>query len=176
MRRRCRACLGFLLRGSLGPGGQLYYYRHRQRTSGPRRLFQVGGWGHRTKCFERGLGFRVGLLLRLAATLPPSISRFKGEKIPVPPHINYVASRAHVTMGLLSLLRKLKKSEGEARILVLGLDNAGKTTILKKLSEEDITTITPTQVRAGQPAPRRLLSRPPPPATLQRHPLAVQRG
>lgn len=75
-------------------------------------------------------------------------------------------------MGLLSLLRKLKKSEGEAReyrncsllflqhgrakiarffscrqarILVLGLDNAGKTTILKKLSEEDVTTITPTQ-------------------------------
>ncbi len=42
-------------------------------------------------------------------------------------------------MGLLSLLRKLRKSEREARILVLGLDNAGKTTILKKLSEEDIT-------------------------------------
>jgi GTPase SAR1 family protein len=34
----------------------------------------------------------------------------------------------------------------EARILVLGLDNAGKTTILKKLSEEDITSIMPTQV------------------------------
>ena len=33
----------------------------------------------------------------------------------------------------------------QARILVLGLDNAGKTTILKKLSDEDITTITPTQ-------------------------------
>ncbi|GMH42019.1 hypothetical protein BSKO_09938 [Bryopsis sp. KO-2023] len=48
-------------------------------------------------------------------------------------------------MGLLSLLRKLRKSDGEARILVLGLDNAGKTTILKKLSEEDISTITPTQ-------------------------------
>jgi len=50
-----------------------------------------------------------------------------------------------VKTGLLSLLRQLKKSEGEARILVLGLDNAGKTTILKKLSDEDITTITPTQ-------------------------------
>jgi len=34
----------------------------------------------------------------------------------------------------------------QARILVLGLDNAGKTTILKKLSDEDITTIMPTQV------------------------------
>jgi signal recognition particle GTPase len=37
----------------------------------------------------------------------------------------------------------------EARILVLGLDNAGKTTILKKLSEEDITSIMPTQVQGG---------------------------
>ncbi len=48
-------------------------------------------------------------------------------------------------MGLLNLLRSLKKSEKEARILVLGLDNAGKTTILKALSEEDINTIMPTQ-------------------------------
>ena len=48
-------------------------------------------------------------------------------------------------MGLLSLLRKLKRSDDEARILVLGLDNAGKTTILKKLSDEDIAHIVPTQ-------------------------------
>ncbi|GLC42262.1 ADP-ribosylation factor protein 3 [Pleodorina starrii] len=48
-------------------------------------------------------------------------------------------------MGLLTLIRGLKRKEGEARILVLGLDNAGKTTILRALSEEDITTITPTQ-------------------------------
>ena len=47
-------------------------------------------------------------------------------------------------MGLLNLLRSLKKSEKEARILVLGLDNAGKTTILKALSDEDISTIMPT--------------------------------
>jgi GTPase SAR1 family protein len=33
----------------------------------------------------------------------------------------------------------------QARILVLGLDNAGKTTFLKKLSDEDVTTIMPTQ-------------------------------
>ncbi|EFJ41440.1 small Arf-related GTPase [Volvox carteri f. nagariensis] len=48
-------------------------------------------------------------------------------------------------MGLLTMIRSLKRKEGEARLLVLGLDNAGKTTILKSLSEEDITTITPTQ-------------------------------
>ena len=48
-------------------------------------------------------------------------------------------------MGLLSILRKMKKDEKEARILMLGLDNAGKTTILKKLSEEDISQVMPTQ-------------------------------
>lgn len=48
-------------------------------------------------------------------------------------------------MGLLTLLRKLKRNDSEARILVLGLDNAGKTTILKKLSEEDVTHIMPTK-------------------------------
>ena len=48
-------------------------------------------------------------------------------------------------MGLLKLLRNLKRDDKEARILVLGLDNAGKTTILKKLSEEDLSTIMPTQ-------------------------------
>ncbi len=47
-------------------------------------------------------------------------------------------------MGLLDLLRKLKKNDKEAKLLVLGLDNAGKTTILKKLSQEEIKT-TPTQ-------------------------------
>ncbi len=43
------------------------------------------------------------------------------------------------------MLRTLKKSDQEAKILVLGLDNAGKTTILKALSEEDVSTIMPTQ-------------------------------
>lgn len=48
-------------------------------------------------------------------------------------------------MGLLDLLRTLRRDEREARILVLGLDNAGKTTILKRLSEEEIEHIMPTQ-------------------------------
>jgi len=52
-----------------------------------------------------------------------------------------------VFQGLLSLIRSLKKKQGEARLLFLGLDNAGKTTILRAMSEEDITTITPTQAR-----------------------------
>jgi|UniRef100_A0A7S4GLJ1 ADP-ribosylation factor-like protein 3 len=48
-------------------------------------------------------------------------------------------------MGLLTLLRGLKKNDKEARLLFLGLDNAGKTTCLKKLSDEDISHISPTQ-------------------------------
>mmetsp|Transcript_102178 Transcript_102178/g.181468 ORF Transcript_102178/g.181468 Transcript_102178/m.181468 type:complete len:179 (+) Transcript_102178:87-623(+) len=48
-------------------------------------------------------------------------------------------------MGLLNILKKMKKDEKEARILMLGLDNAGKTTILKKMSQEDISHIMPTQ-------------------------------
>ena len=48
-------------------------------------------------------------------------------------------------MGLLQLLRKLKRSDSEARILVLGLDNAGKTTILKKMGDENADNVMPTQ-------------------------------
>ncbi|KAH7729874.1 hypothetical protein AAVH_02349 [Aphelenchoides avenae] len=47
-------------------------------------------------------------------------------------------------MVLLTVLRKQKKREREMRILILGLDNSGKTTILKKVNGEDITTISPT--------------------------------
>merc|ERR1719454_2412477 len=48
-------------------------------------------------------------------------------------------------MGLLSLLRNLKKDDSELRMLMLGLDNSGKTTALKQLAGEDVSTITPTQ-------------------------------
>lgn len=47
-------------------------------------------------------------------------------------------------MGLLTILRKLKQKEREIRLLMLGLDNAGKTTILKKFNGEDVSTISPT--------------------------------
>mmetsp|Transcript_7808 Transcript_7808/g.11783 ORF Transcript_7808/g.11783 Transcript_7808/m.11783 type:complete len:187 (-) Transcript_7808:96-656(-) len=47
-------------------------------------------------------------------------------------------------MGLLSILRKVKEKEKEMRILFVGLDNAGKTTIVKKFIGQDISKISPT--------------------------------
>ncbi|XP_050816680.1 ADP-ribosylation factor-like protein 2 [Gopherus flavomarginatus] len=49
-----------------------------------------------------------------------------------------------VVMGLLTILKKMRQKERELRLLMLGLDNAGKTTILKKFNGEDIDTISPT--------------------------------
>jgi len=48
-------------------------------------------------------------------------------------------------MGLLQYLRRLKKTQTELRVLILGLDNAGKTSIVKRLSDETIDTVSPTQ-------------------------------
>jgi len=50
----------------------------------------------------------------------------------------------HKTMGLLKIIRKIKQKEKEIRVLVLGLDNSGKTTLLKKLNGEDVLSISPT--------------------------------
>ncbi|CAH1111239.1 unnamed protein product [Psylliodes chrysocephalus] len=47
-------------------------------------------------------------------------------------------------MGFLTVLKKMKQKEKEMRILLLGLDNAGKTTILKRFNGEPINTISPT--------------------------------
>jgi len=44
--------------------------------------------------------------------------------------------------GLIGILRNLRKNKKEElRILVLGLDNAGKTTILKSLSNEVVSIL-----------------------------------
>lgn len=52
--------------------------------------------------------------------------------------------------GLLSVIQRLSSSPGqELRIVLLGLDNAGKTTLLKRLASEEVSTITPTQVQAA---------------------------
>ncbi|KAK3228344.1 hypothetical protein Dsin_000225 [Dipteronia sinensis] len=47
-------------------------------------------------------------------------------------------------MGLLSIIRKIKKKEKEMRILMVGLDNSGKTTIVLKINGEDMSVIGPT--------------------------------
>ena len=55
--------------------------------------------------------------------------------------------KSEIKMNSGSLLGKLngsKKSDRNLRLVVLGLDNAGKTTILKALSKEDLQAA-PTQ-------------------------------
>ncbi|KAK9728055.1 ADP-ribosylation factor-like protein 2 [Basidiobolus ranarum] len=47
-------------------------------------------------------------------------------------------------MGLLTILKKNRQKEKEMRLLMLGLDNAGKTTILKRINGENIDMISPT--------------------------------
>jgi len=42
-------------------------------------------------------------------------------------------------------LRKMKKGDKTCVLLLLGLDNSGKTTILRKLAKEDISHTMPTQ-------------------------------
>ncbi|KAL9671886.1 hypothetical protein QQ045_009459 [Rhodiola kirilowii] len=48
------------------------------------------------------------------------------------------------SMGLLSIIRKIKRKEKEMRILMVGLDNSGKTTIVLKINGEDTSVISPT--------------------------------
>jgi ADP-ribosylation factor-like protein 2 len=55
-----------------------------------------------------------------------------------------VNAQTAYSMGLLTILRKVRQKEKEMRLLILGLDNAGKTTILKCVLGEDINTVSPT--------------------------------
>ncbi|EJK46864.1 hypothetical protein THAOC_34451 [Thalassiosira oceanica] len=48
-------------------------------------------------------------------------------------------------MGLLSLLQRLRGSGRELKLLVLGLDNAGKTSVLTYLCKESLDEVMPTQ-------------------------------
>ncbi|KAJ8142061.1 hypothetical protein OY671_004786 [Metschnikowia pulcherrima] len=47
-------------------------------------------------------------------------------------------------MGLLSIIRKQKAKDAEIRVLVLGLDNSGKTTIIRKLMGQETDSVAPT--------------------------------
>jgi len=47
-------------------------------------------------------------------------------------------------MGFLTIVRKLRQKEREMKIVIFGLDNAGKTTIVKKFNSEPTDTISPT--------------------------------
>ncbi|CAF0931772.1 unnamed protein product [Didymodactylos carnosus] len=60
-------------------------------------------------------------------------------------HLDLAVASDPPKQGLLDLLRRLRSTpQEELRILLLGLDNAGKTTLLKVLAAEDISNITPT--------------------------------
>ncbi|VWU52965.1 ADP-ribosylation factor, putative [Hepatocystis sp. ex Piliocolobus tephrosceles] len=47
-------------------------------------------------------------------------------------------------MVLLKILNKIKEKHKNIRLIILGLDNAGKTTIVKRLLGEDIYKVQPT--------------------------------
>ena len=52
---------------------------------------------------------------------------------------------AYMKQGLLDLLKGYKKFEKAPNLLILGLDNAGKTTLLHNLTQEKVKTTEPTQ-------------------------------
>lgn len=48
-------------------------------------------------------------------------------------------------MGLLTIVKKLRAVEKEMRILVIGLDCAGKSSCVNRLRGEDVSSVAPTQ-------------------------------
>jgi ADP-ribosylation factor-like protein 2 len=47
-------------------------------------------------------------------------------------------------MVLLTVIRKQRRKEREVRVLILGLDNSGKTTFLRRINGEDTSQVAPT--------------------------------
>lgn len=47
-------------------------------------------------------------------------------------------------MSILKIIRKFKEKDNEIRLLILGLDNAGKTTVLNRFLGNDVSQISPT--------------------------------
>ncbi|KAF1985219.1 ADP-ribosylation factor [Aulographum hederae CBS 113979] len=54
------------------------------------------------------------------------------------------ATDNHQPWTMLSILRKARMKDKEMRVLMLGLDNAGKTTIVKSIMNEDVNSVSPT--------------------------------
>ena len=48
-------------------------------------------------------------------------------------------------MGLLEILKNYKKFDKDPKLLILGLDNAGKTTLLHNITQEQVKTTEPTK-------------------------------
>ncbi|KAJ3496607.1 hypothetical protein NLG97_g2534 [Lecanicillium saksenae] len=59
-------------------------------------------------------------------------------------NVRKYSKTTQVSTKMLSILRKARLKDKEMRILMLGLDNAGKTTIVKKILNEDVHTVSPT--------------------------------
>ena len=51
----------------------------------------------------------------------------------------------YMKQGLLDLLKGYKKFEKDPNLLILGLDNVGKTTLFHNLTQEKVKTTEPTQ-------------------------------
>ncbi|XP_052672502.1 ADP-ribosylation factor-like protein 3 isoform X1 [Harpia harpyja] len=107
-------------------------------------LFLSQGWGAcQTRSCWRDPGTSPGQLPRCAAG--QSDSQTMGDVQKRPGTLQGSPSTP-CPQGLLSVIQRLKGSpEQELRIVLLGLDNAGKTTLLKRLASEEVSTITPTQ-------------------------------
>lgn len=74
-------------------------------------------------------------------------SKEKEKKVPPPRHSRRyfrLPGTTEASGNMLSILRKAQLKDKEMRVLMLGLDNAGKTTIVKHIMEEDVNTVSPT--------------------------------